>query len=159
MRAIVSTVLMVVVGAVVLGRLDWGPPAARQAPAADLPAPTAPERVTTDSGAEAARQAFAEQARGRQLEVTGTVVRTLADDRDGSPHQRFIIRTEAGQTLLVAHNLDLAPRLDGLQTGDTVRIYGEFEWNPQGGVMHWTHHDPRGVHPAGYIDWRGRRFQ
>lgn len=158
MRAIVSSVLVVLAGAVVLGRLDWAPPAGGHQPSEARQA-LGPSTRAADSGAEAARLAFAEQARGRQLEVAGTVMRTLADDRDGSPHQRFIIRTEADQTLLVAHNLDLAPRLDGLRAGDRVRVYGEYEWNPQGGVMHWTHHDPRGVHATGYIEWRGRRFQ
>lgn len=93
------------------------------------------------------------------LRVSGRVQRLLADDRDGSPHQRFVIATRDGQTLLVAHNLDLAARLEGLSVGDAVEVYGEYEWNPQGGVLHWTHDDPRGMHPAGYIDWKGRRYQ
>lgn len=162
MRTIVGVILMVVAGAVALQRLDWpageGPHAPARLPEpAGLPGP-APAPIP-DSGAEAVRLAFEQQARGRQVEVSGEVVRTLADDREGSRHQRFIIETTTGQTLLVAHNIDLAPRLDGLRAGDSVRVHGEYEWNPQGGVMHWTHHDPRGVHPAGYIEWRGRRFQ
>ena len=83
----------------------------------------------------------------------------MSDDRDGSPHQRFIIVTNSGQSLLVAHNLDLAPRLKGLSAGDEVTVYGEYEWNPQGGVMHWTHDDPQGSHETGYVEWRGRRYQ
>jgi hypothetical protein len=93
------------------------------------------------------------------LRVDGRVALTLADDRDGSRHQRFIIETNGGQTLLVAHNIDLAPRLDGLKAGDSVALYGEYEWNDQGGIMHWTHHDPAGRHEAGYIEWRGRKYQ
>ena len=85
--------------------------------------------------------------------------RLLPDDRDGSPHQRFVVRTAGGQTLLVAHNMDLAPRLDGLRPGDTVILYGEYVWNNHGGLMHWTHHDPSGRHAAGYIEWQGRRYQ
>lgn len=110
-------------------------------------------------GAEDARRAFEQRASGRMLRVGGRVVRTLADDRDGSRHQRFIIETDSGQTLLVAHNIDLAPRLDGLKAGDSVTLYGEYEWNDQGGIMHWTHHDPAGRHEAGYIEWRGRKYQ
>lgn len=112
-----------------------------------------------DGGAAAARAAFEARASNRMLHVDGEVERVLPDDREGSPHQRFIVRTADGLTLLLAHNLDLAPRLEGLQRGDRVRVYGEYEWNPQGGVIHWTHDDPRGVHPAGYIDWQGRRYQ
>lgn len=91
--------------------------------------------------------------------VRGRVQRTLSDDRDGSPHQRFIIVTNSGQSLLVAHNLDLAPRLEGLSAGDEVSVYGEYEWNAQGGIMHWTHDDPQGTHETGYVEWRGRRYQ
>jgi hypothetical protein len=109
--------------------------------------------------ADAARLAYEQRARGRQLLVQGRVQRTLADDREGSPHQRFIIVTDSGQSLLVAHNLDLAPRLEGLAAGEPVVVYGEYEWNEQGGVMHWTHDDPQGMHPAGFIEWRGRRYQ
>lgn len=116
----------------------------------------APSRIAP---VDAAREAFEQQARGRQLLVRGRVDRTLSDDRDGSPHQRFIIVTNSGQSLLVAHNLDLAPRLEGLAAGDEVSVYGEYEWNAQGGVMHWTHDDPQGAHEAGYIQWRGRRYQ
>jgi len=110
-------------------------------------------------GSSAAREAFEQQAQGRMLRVSGRVQRLLADDRDGSPHQRFVIATDDRQTLLVAHNLDLAPRLDGLAVGDRVEVFGEYEWNPQGGVMHWTHDDPQGNHPTGYIEWKGRRYQ
>jgi Protein of unknown function (DUF3465) len=107
------------------------------------------------SGAsDAARQAFEDQARGRVV-----VARNLADDRDGSPHQRFIITTDGGLSLLVAHNLDLAPRLQGLAPGDVVTVLGEYEWNEKGGLMHWTHDDPQGQHVAGYIEWRGKRYQ
>ena len=52
-----------------------------------------------------------------------------------------------------------APRLDGLAVGDRVRVSGEYEWNAQGGLLHWTHHDPAGRHQAGYIEWKGRRYQ
>lgn len=118
-----------------------------------------PASARAGQGKDSVRQAFEDRARGRLLQVEGRVQRLLADDRDGSPHQRFIIATNSGHTLLVAHNLDLAPRLDGLAVGDRVSLFGEYEWNDQGGVMHWTHDDPAGNHPAGYIDWNGRRFQ
>jgi hypothetical protein len=125
----------------------------------DAPDKAGTTGVEAHSGAREALEAFEQRADGRMLRVSGRVQRLLADDRDGSPHQRFVIEADGGQTLLVAHNLDLAARLDGLSVGDVVEVYGEYEWNPQGGVLHWTHDDPRGTHPAGYIDWKGRRYQ
>ena len=103
--------------------------------------------------------AFTREASGTVMRVSGRVDRLLADDRDGSAHQRFIIATGSGTTLLIAHNIDLAPRLDGLAAGDTVEVYGEYEWNDKGGLIHWTHKDPGGKHSPGYIEWRGRRYQ
>jgi len=94
-----------------------------------------------------------------QLEAVGTVVKVLADDNDGSRHQRFLIRAGSGQTVLVAHNIDLAPRVAGLAAGDQVTIYGEYEWNAKGGVLHWTHHDPGGRHVGGWIKHEGQTYQ
>ncbi len=96
-----------------------------------------------------------------RIQVTGegTVVKVLRDDGNGSRHQRFIVRLDSGRTVLVAHNIDLAPRIDGLRAGDTVAFSGEYEWNPKGGVIHWTHRDPRGRHPEGWIRHDGQLYQ
>lgn len=120
------------------------------------PAAVAPAGDREDA---AFAKAFAERLHNQQLAGRGTVVKTLPDDNDGSRHQRFIVRLGSGQTLLVSHNIDLAPRIDTLRAGDTVAFYGEFEWNPKGGVMHWTHHDPQGRHPGGWIRHNGRTYQ
>ena len=94
-----------------------------------------------------------------QVSGSGRVVRMLADDNNGSRHQKFIIRLASGQTVLVAHNIDLAPRIDGLREGDTVEFFGEYEWNAKGGVVHWTHHDPNGYHESGWVRHKGRVYQ
>lgn len=104
-------------------------------------------------------EAFASQTSNLQVEGQGTVTRLLADDTDGSRHQRFIIRLASGQTLLIAHNIDIAPRINSLEEGDTVMFYGEYEWNAQGGVIHWTHRDPDGRHVAGWLKHDGRIYQ
>lgn len=102
----------------------------------------------------------AEQWRsGQQVRGQGEVIRTLSDDNDGSRHQRFILRLSSGRTLLIAHNIDLAPRISSLRAGDTVAFYGQYEWNDKGGVIHWTHHDPQGRHAAGWLEHKGRRYQ
>jgi len=96
---------------------------------------------------------------GAQIQGSGTVSRILQDDNDGSRHQRFIIRLSSGRTLLIAHNIDVAPRISGLRVGDTVGFNGVFEANDKGGVIHWTHHDPEGRHEAGWLKHDGRTYQ
>lgn len=105
------------------------------------------------------KEAFDRQLSNVQVQAAGEVVRTLADDNDGSRHQRIIVRMPTGQTVLIAHNIDLAPRVDGLRPGDRVAFFGEYEWNPQGGVVHWTHRDPSGQHVPGWLEVAGRRYQ
>lgn len=105
------------------------------------------------------KNAFENRTSDLQVQGEGTVIRLLADDLNGSRHQRFIIELAHDQTLLVAHNIDLAPRIDSLKVGDRIEFYGEYEWNRQGGVIHWTHRDPAGKHPHGWLLHNGRTYQ
>ena len=104
-------------------------------------------------------RAFKNRTSNVQVEGAGEVNRILEDDLAGSGHQRFIVRLASGQTVLIVHNIDIAPRVDGLQPGDSVRFYGEYVWNEKGGMVHWTHHDPGGKHTAGWIKHKGRTYQ
>ncbi|MFT7404020.1 DUF3465 domain-containing protein [Zhongshania sp.] len=113
--------------------------------------------ATTDSSRIAA--AYSHQLSDIQVGGSGRVIKILADDTKGSRHQKFILKLASGQTLLVAHNIDLAPRLADLQMGENVAFYGEYDWNKLGGVLHWTHHDPAGRHIGGWLEYRGRRYQ
>jgi hypothetical protein len=87
------------------------------------------------------------------------MIKILADDTKGSKHQRFILKLSSGQTLLIAHNIDLAPRINGLHKGDSVSFNGEYEWNAKGGVVHWTHHDPQDRHEDGWLKYNGKVYQ
>ena len=109
-------------------------------------------------GNAALERAIEARASGIMMTVDARVVKVLPDDLDGSRHQRFLLDVGRGRTVLVAHNIDLAERVP-LDRQDTVRIRGQFEWNDKGGVLHWTHHDPRGKHPGGWIEHAGRRFE
>ena len=104
-------------------------------------------------------RAFASGVSDIQVEGEGTVIRVLPDDVNGSRHQRFIVELESGQTLLITHNIDIAPRIDALAVGDSVRFTGEYIWNAKGGVIHWTHHDPRGRHVGGWVLHNGTTYQ
>ena len=107
----------------------------------------------------AIQQAWDNRQSDVQVRGVGTVIKVLPDDNDGSRHQRFILELGHGQSLLVAHNIDLAPRIDGLRQGDKVEFHGEYEWNPKGGVVHWTHHDPAGRHIGGWLKHAGRTYE
>jgi hypothetical protein len=130
-------------------------PSSASNPVSTGPAP----RAEHSEGGALISQAFADRLSNVQVEAEGRVSRVLKDDNDGSRHQRFIVQLHSGQTVLIAHNIDLAPRIAGIREGDAVSFYGEYEWNSQGGVMHWTHADPRGQHPAGWIRYNGRIYQ
>ncbi|MFS1946276.1 DUF3465 domain-containing protein [Vibrio lentus] len=94
-----------------------------------------------------------------QVRGSGTVFRILPDDNKGSRHQKFILRLDSKQTVLVAHNIDLAPRIQGLGKGDRVEFYGEYEWNKKGGVIHWTHRDPNNRHAHGWLRHNGNVYE
>jgi len=104
-------------------------------------------------------EAFKNRQSGLQVNSSGTVSKILSDDNEGRRHQRFILRLSNGQTLLIAHNIDLAPRIAGIAVGDTVAFYGQYEFNNKGGVVHWTHHDPQGRHPGGWLKHQGQTYQ
>jgi len=53
----------------------------------------------------------------------------LSDDHDGSRHQRVVLQLKNSDTLLVAHNIDLAKRIPiGMGDGGWIRyrrkLYG-----------------------------------
>ena len=91
------------------------------------------------------------------IEDTGLVVRLIPDDEQGSRHQRFILSLPGRQTILLAHNLGLSARVP-VGIGDRVRFRGMYEWNEQGGLVHWTHGDPLGMEKGGYVEFRTRRY-
>ena len=104
-------------------------------------------------------RAFEQGQSNLQVTGQGTVQRLLADDNEGSRHQRFVLKLDSGQTLLISHNIDLAPKIYSLSEGDRVEFCGEYEWNSHGGVVHWTHQDPLGRHQAGWLKHSDRIYQ
>ncbi|MHC4375016.1 MAG: DUF3465 domain-containing protein [Planctomycetota bacterium] len=93
------------------------------------------------------------------MTLEGEVVKVLADDLEGSRHQRFLFDVAPGiPTLKLSHNIDLAPRIP-LTEGDTFVTRGRYEWNEFGGVIHWTHHDPDGDIEGGWVEFEGERYE
>ena len=103
--------------------------------------------------------AAAQHSKKVQVEGVGNVVKILPDDNDGTRHQKFIVHTPDGISILIAHNIDIAGRVENLKRGDTVNFSGEYVWNEKGGVVHWTHHDPGGRHQSGWLKHKGVTYQ
>jgi hypothetical protein len=95
------------------------------------------------------------------VEVTAdaTVVRLLADRTSSTgTHEQFIIKLTSGDlTIEVEHNISIAARAP-VKEGDHVIVHGEYIWSSQGGLIHFTHHDPQGTHQGGYIEDGGTTY-
>ena len=96
---------------------------------------------------------YQQRISGEMTYLQGRVSKILSDDNVGSRHQRFIVDLNGKLTVLIAHNIDLAQRVP-LKINDEIEIFGQYEWNEKGGVIHWTHRDPQGNHPEGWIKYR-----
>lgn len=90
-------------------------------------------------------------------ETRFTVRKELGDDNHGDRHQRFLVERDGLPNLLVAHNIDLAPRAP-IKRGLTIHVKGRYEWNDKGGVIHWTHHDPQRRAPGGWLRVGEKKF-
>ncbi|GJM17838.1 MAG: hypothetical protein DHS20C14_00510 [Phycisphaeraceae bacterium] len=127
-------------------------------PRAADPTPTSPTPTADDGGAAEIDRLYQSETSDVFITIAGRVDRILPDDNEGSRHQKFIVKLSSGQTILIAHNIDLAPRVP-LDRGDQVRLHGEYEWTNQGGTIHWTHHDPDGYRSGGWIEHDGNRYE
>ncbi|MDE0926064.1 MAG: DUF3465 domain-containing protein [Methylophilaceae bacterium] len=115
--------------------------------------------VKLTSAFSSAAELFAQHANDEMVKGQGEVVRLLAGDNKGPRHQKFLVEVGGGQTLLFAHNIDLALRINALKVGDNIELRGEYSYNPKGGVVHWTQLDPKNQHEAGWIKHNGITYQ
>lgn len=103
-------------------------------------------------------RAFREKRSKVWVEGEGRIVHLLPDDRVGDKHQLFLVDLASGHTIKISHNVDLAPKVP-VRKGDRIRFRGRFEYNAKGGVVHWTHHDPRGRKRGGWLEHGGKRYE
>jgi hypothetical protein len=115
--------------------------------------------ATIVAGNATVERAFAEHLSSIEVTAEGSVTRLLSDDTGPSgTHQRFIVQVKGStQTLLIDNNVDIGKRVP-LATGDAVVVHGEYVWNDQGGLIHFTHHDPAHTHEDGWIELKGVRY-
>lgn len=118
---------------------------------------SAPSERAMDAGAIV--EAYGAHRNVPQVQGSGIVVKVLKDDTNGLQHQKFLLKVSDNITILIAHNIDLAPRVPDIQAGDTVDFKGEYIYTPKGGTVHWTHKDPRGNHAAGWLQHNGKTYE
>ncbi len=113
--------------------------------------------ASMDAGA--ITEAFGAQRNVPQVQGSGVVTKVLKDDAKGLKHQKFLLKVSDNITILIAHNIDLAPRIDDIHQGDVIKFKGEYIYTPKGGTVHWTHKDPRGHHEAGFLKHNGISYE
>ena len=123
-----------------------------------LLAPACMPAATPDNAA--VERDYAEKRSTVEVTAQGVVTSVLADDSGPSgTHQRFIIRLAGStQTVLVDNNVTIGQRAPALPGNDVI-VHGEYVWNDEGGLIHFTHHDPAHTHEAGWIELSGVRYQ
>jgi len=106
-------------------------------------------------------EAYSTQRSHVEVVADGTVTRLLgvAPGRV-SPHEGFLLRLASGCSLVVRVevNTDFTGSIP-LAEGQSAAVKGEYEYYPRGGVVHWTHRDPRGRHEGGYIATGGHVYE
>ncbi len=105
------------------------------------------------------QDAFARRISDIPVEGEGKISKLLPDDTSGIRHQKMIVVLNSGQSILLAHNIDLAGKIDPIQLGDIIAFKGEYVWSEKGGLVHWTHHDPKGHHVAGWLKYNEKIYQ
>ncbi|MBV8725766.1 MAG: DUF3465 domain-containing protein [Candidatus Eremiobacteraeota bacterium] len=106
-------------------------------------------------------QAYASARSHVEVVADGTVTRVLGVAAGRvSPHEGFLLRLRSGchAIVRVEANTDFTGEF-ALAPGQSVTVKGEYEYYPRGGVVHWTHRDPRGRHEGGFIETGGRRYE
>ncbi|HZZ00143.1 MAG TPA: DUF3465 domain-containing protein [Candidatus Baltobacteraceae bacterium] len=96
-----------------------------------------------------------------EVVADGRVTRVLGIQNGRvSPHEGFLMRLNSGCNAIVRVevNTDLAGTFP-VSKGDPVTVKGEYEYYSRGGVIHWTHHDPRFHHEAGFIEIGGKTYE
>ena len=115
------------------------------------------------SGNAAVHDAWRAHRSNLEVTVSGSVARVLGTRRGRSgDHEGFLVHLRGseggGLTVLIEDNVDLTGPIP-LAPGDDIVVRGVYLYNERGGLIHWTHHDPRGRHETGSITVRGRVYQ
>ena len=112
--------------------------------------------ANSEAGCTDAARTFRSHLSGVWLTAEGQVTRVLADSEGRFRHQRFILRCRSGQTLLIVNDVSIGQRAP-VTVGHEVVVRGQYVWNRQGGLVHFTHHAQAGG-DGGWILYRGKVY-
>lgn len=96
-----------------------------------------------------------------EVVASGRITRVLGvQNGRTSPHEGFLMKLDTGCNVevRVEANTDFTGTF-ALREGEPVVVKGEYEYYARGGVIHWTHRDPRYHHEAGFIEAGGSTYQ
>ena len=107
--------------------------------------------------------AWSEHRSHVEVTASGSVAHVLGTRAGPSgEHEGFLLHLRGaagrGLTVRVEDNTDLTGPIP-LQAGSDVEVRGEYVYDPRGGLIHYTHRDPRLHHPAGYVRVEGKVYQ
>lgn len=106
-------------------------------------------------GCASVRQSFDHGQSGVWLALTARVTRLLPDAYGKYQHQRFIVACSSGLTVEIVNDVSVGRRAP-VSPGDQISVRGEYIWNPEGGLIHFTHHGGSGE--GGWILLRGKIY-
>jgi hypothetical protein len=96
----------------------------------------------------------------------GKVERVLGERQSqAGVHEGFILDycppglyscAPAEEPFRVEDNVDITGPIP-LHANEYISLLGQYECDDN--VIHWTHHDPRGRHPSGYIKVNGKLYE
>ncbi len=102
--------------------------------------------------------AFYDQRDGFMAEVSGTVARILSANQDDPTYQRFVIRLDNEQSVLIVHNQEAGGSIP-VAVDARVTVRGEYEWSETGGLLKNTHRDLSPKRRHGFVEYDGKRYQ
>jgi hypothetical protein len=98
-------------------------------------------------------RAYTQQASRKEVIAQGTIVDVLGESEGrGGEHEGYLLKLDGDCDLLlrVETNLSITGPIP-IRRREQVIVKGEYEYDAEGGVLHWTHHDPSARHVAGYV--------
>jgi hypothetical protein len=117
---------------------------------------TSSERAAQSAGCSQVGPAFRAHQSGVWLALSGTVTGLLSDTDGAREHQRFVVGCADGQTVLIVNDVSIGQRAP-VHVGDRVTVRGQYIWNSEGGLIHFTHHAV-GSSQGGWILLGGRLY-